>query len=55
MRSDDALETFKRHADYEVGTTHDDTLYCGYNDDAMPVLIRRHVHVKNFVQVANKC
>ena len=55
MRSDDAVETFERHADNEISTTHYGTLYCSYHNDAMPVLVRRHVHVKNFVQVASKC
>ena len=54
MRFDDAVETFKGHADYEVGTAQDGTLYCGYNNVTIPVLIWGHVHVKNCVQVANK-
>ena len=55
MRSDDAVETVKRHSHDEQCTEHDG---CEHEDDdqsAVPWLIWGKIHVQNLVEVSTKC
>ena len=45
MRSDDAVETFKRHADNEVGAALNCSVQSSGGDPAVPQLVGRNVNV----------
>ena len=52
MRSDDAVETFKRHAENEESAAHGSHEYYANAESTMPVLIRKHVNASDHVEVS---
>ena len=51
MRSDDAVETFKRHEDDEVGAAVLTGNGYGHYRVTVPLLIRWHLHFMDLVKV----
>ena len=51
MRSDDAVETFKRHSYNKESTAEGADEEDGGSKGAVPELIRRHRHVKHLVYI----
>ena len=54
MGSDDAVESFERHAGDEEGGAQDSTQCDGDDDCAVVELSRRHVHPVHHVQVTRQ-
>ena len=54
MRSDDAVETFKSHANNEHGTAHGRRPQYSHCYATVPVLTRSHVYLMGHIKVSGE-